>query len=277
MTISRRAAVGLGSVLAVTAGGAEFGAGALARGVDTVLNRPRPVPGTSQRVQALLIHPDEATEGLRYATISLRSHDTAWAGYDSQDDEAYRRDVRKFSARGYRLRRLSSFQTRQGLRHSMLWQLAEGPHWEARHSMTRAQFEQASRDFASRGYRISNLSGTATASGPRYAAIWERGDAEAWQSFAALTGADYAGKHEEMAALGFRPRHISGYAGNGQSWFAATFEKGPAPVGEAYHQMAEAVFREKYRTMPDNGYHLTEASGHVLNGTAVYSGIWEKA
>jgi hypothetical protein len=142
--------------------------------------------------------------------------------------------------------------------------------------MTLAQFEKTSGDFASRGYRIAHIDGTATLSGPRYAAVWERGEAGGWQSFAALTGPEYMDKRAALAALGFQPRHISGYSDGGRSYFAATFEKSSAPY-EAHHQMTHALFREKYRTKPEDGYRLTDVSAHLLNGNPVYSGVWEKA
>ncbi len=277
MTISRRLALGCASALAVTGSGTELGFASVARQVrGTFGSRSvQAVPQTAQRFRVLLVHRDEAGGTPHFATLSVRAPDTAWIAIDTLDEAGYRQAFDKYAWRGYRLRRLSAFQTRKGTRYATIWQLASGAEWKTRHAMTGTEFEQASADFAAQGYRLTHVDGGTAPSGPRYAAIWERGNGAGQHCFAALTSADYKEKSETLSAKGFRPRQISGYAVDNQARFAALFEAGSATVAD--HQMTAAAFQGKSDAMTAQGYRLTDASGHMLGGQPMFSGVWEKA
>jgi hypothetical protein len=279
MTFSRRSALEYASVLAATSGITEPGlaATALRAAFSPGQHQAKSEQQTAQRLRHLLIHRDEAGGTPHLATLSIASADTAWMAINTLDDAAYREAVGKYRQRGYRLRRVNAFQTRNGIRYAAIWQLASGPDWQARHAMTLAQFQQEAARFKSRGYRIAHVDGCATKSGTRYAAIWERGNAAAQETFAALTGADYKEKFDSLTAQGFRPRQISGYAQNGQAHFAAIFEKGSAVAWDAHREMTASAFQTKSDAMAAQGYRLMDASGFVTGGRPMFSGIWEKA
>jgi hypothetical protein len=277
MSFSRRLALGYASAFAATAGSAELSFASVAKNTRAALglaSGPARIPA-EQRFHAPLIHRDETGEGPHSAYLSIRATDTAWMAIDDMDESAYRRESSKYAGRGYRLRRVSAFQTRKGVRYAAIWQYATGPALEARHAMTLAQFEQASRDFAARGFRLSHIDASAQSTGPKFAAIWERDGGAVQESFAALTGAEYNAKLAALTAQGFRPRVISGYAAAGESRFAVIFDRGA--VTNSDHAMTASAFAEKSRAMREQGYLLTGASGHMANGHAIISGVWEKA
>jgi hypothetical protein len=276
MTFSRRLALGYASAFAATAGTTELSFASAAKDARAMLmGAANTAISTEQRFYAPLVHRDEAAP--HSAFLSIRSADTAWMAIDAMDEGAYRRASGKYASRGYRLRRIGAFQTRKGVRYAAIWQYASGPALETRHAMTRAQFEQVSREHAARGLRLSHVDACATHSGVRFAAIWERDGGAAQETFAALSGAELKEKSAALAAEGFRPRVLSGYAAGGASHYAAVFERNSAVAWDADHAMTASAFAEKSRAMRGRGYLLTAASGHVLNGRTVFSGVWEKA
>jgi len=235
-----------------------------------------PVFSTAQRVHHLLIHRDAAPGAPYFAAVAISSDDTAWMGYNDLDEHAYARASDKYAARGYRLRRVNAFQTKAGMRYAAVWQLAQGPAWETRHGMTDAQFAAQSERYAARGFVLVHVDAATTATGPRFAAIWEK-RAGSQKHFAALSGTAFKLKSAELAAQGYRPRHIAGYTRNGRALFAATFEKGGARDFIAHHAMTEPTFRTRVHAMLAQDYRLSSASGYVVRGKPMFSGIWERA
>jgi hypothetical protein len=275
MTISRRLALGYASAFAVASGASDASARTLRTVLDT--RDAAAAPQTAQRISHLLLHRDEAGGTPRFATLSIRATDTAWMAIHTLDDTAYRQAADTYGRRGYRLRRVNAFQTKNGMRYAAVWQLGAGPASQARHNMTLAQFEETSTRLASRGHRLAHIDGSATKSGARYAAIWERGAGAPQQSFAALNAADYERKLAALTAQGFRPVQISGYASGGQVLYAAIFEKSAGPAWEMHRVMTASAFQTKSNAMAAQGHLLMDASGAMLNGQAIFSGVWEKA
>ena len=276
MSITRRSALGYASGLAVASGIANPGLAATmrrARGAAREFAHPQ----TAQRFNPLVIHRDEAGGTPHFATLWIKSADTAWMAINTQDDASYREAFDKYRLRGYRLRRINAFQTKNGMRYAAIWQLASGPQWQASHGMTLAQFDEASAQNAQQGYRLSYIDACGTQDGARYSAIWEHADGPAMEAATALTDAEYRQKFAALTAQGFRVRQISSYAAGGESRFAAIFEKSAGPTWEADHRMTAPAFRQKSDAMAANGYRLIDVSGHAIGEIPAFSGIWEKA
>jgi hypothetical protein len=272
MSVSRRSALVSVSALAVTAANAS-----VARGVHTVLNAGvHAAPDTSQRIQHLLVHRDAAAGGPHFAPISFASGDTAWMSQQDLDERAYLQASAKYAMRGYRLRRVNAFQTNAGMRYAAIWQLASGPAQETRYGMTQAEFQEHAGRFAARGYTLAHIDGCATNGGARFAAIWEKRAAPAQKVFAALTATQLKRKSAELAAQGYRPRQIAGYA-QGRAQFAAIFEKGATVHREVHHAMTASTLSARSNAMFVTGYRLSDAGGYVVRGRPMFSGIWEKA
>jgi Bacterial tandem repeat domain 1 len=278
MNFSRRLALGYASALVATGGSTQLGIASVARQMGGALEQPiASKVQTAQRLHLLLVHRDEADGAAHFATLSAPSHDTAWMAVNTLDDRAYREAFDTYRLRGYRLRRVNAFATKKGTRYAAIWQLASGPDWKAGHDLTLADYQEKSNRLAARGYRLVHIDGSAAQSGPRYAAIWERSEGAAQQSFAALTEAQYRQTLASLTARGFQPRQISGYALHGEARFAAIFDKGADRGRVAHHRMTAAAFQNAAGEMITQGYRLIDASGYAIGGKPAISGVWEKA
>jgi hypothetical protein len=123
MTISRRVALGCASAFAVT-GSSLAG---VARRAVLVRKSPQSAQSAAQRFLELLVDCDE-NGGTSYSSmIWIPAPDTAWHAVSSLNDLAYRVANTAYKKRGYRLRRVSAFKTRAGVRYAACWEYISGP------------------------------------------------------------------------------------------------------------------------------------------------------
>src|SRR5690242_2070198 len=195
MTMSRRAALGGATALAATGSGVPSVFAAVAR--QALVRRSPAVAPSAQRFIELLVHPDEGG-GKAYSTmIWISGPDTAWHAMSSLDETKYRMMNSGYKKRGYRLRRVSAFNTHAGIRYAGVWERTSGPDWHSRHGMTRKEFEHACAEFAGSGYRLAHLDARIG-----FAAIWEKGDASVQRVLTGLNGADYNTQSAALVAQG---------------------------------------------------------------------------
>lgn len=268
MELSRRSTLVYGSALAAAAQAA----------VPALANRHVGFANssTSQLVQHLVVHEDEAEAGPYCAAISFSAPDTAWrtaflSGTDFRDaDAAYNR-------RGYGLRRLSGFETNGGTRYAAIWQFGHEGAAEVRYDMTPPAFQSELDRFTAAGYSLSHVDAHATASGPRFAAIWRRSAGPQQRVATDLTAAQFDVQRGALAAEGFHPTQIAGYATKGEPQFATVFVKDAAPHRQVELAVVAAEFHGHAMQMTSRGHRLTDASGYVIAKRPFYTAVWERA
>jgi hypothetical protein len=273
MTISRRQALGGATALAAALGTTGTGLAAAAKGASKALARGRRSEQTAQRFLEVLIHRDEAGKAPHVAEISIAAPDTSWYAIDTLDELTYATVNRQNKKRGLRLRRVSAFKTRKGLRYAACWEQVQGPDWHSRHHMTKQGFDAANADFAKRGFRLAYLDARAL-----YSAIWEKGDASTQQVFSRLTPSDYQQQYAALVGQGMRPTRLSLSFADAAPFVAAIFEKDSGSVAwQSLAQLSATDFHKANAMLKAQGYRMTDASGHMLSGKAAFTGIWERA
>jgi Bacterial tandem repeat domain 1 len=273
MSMSRRLALGCVSAFAVTGGTVELGVASVLKSTSTApLLSNVSNTQTSQRFLELLIHQDESGRHMPYvATIAIVAPDTQWLDHFSLEDYKYRILDHNSKKHGYRLRRVSSFKTRDGIRYSALWELATGPDWDSAHATKSDEFEKVRNDYKQRGFRMTYIDARVN-----YAGIWERGDPTTQQVFHDLTLVEYEQQFATLTAQGFRPVRISTSAQGSVPLFSAIFEKASNAVWQANHQMTATQFAKLNAEAKSKGYQLMDASGIMVSGHPSFSGIWQK-
>jgi hypothetical protein len=268
MNITRRLALTGASAFAFTGGVVQSGLASVSKSLAE--GRAFRNTQTSQRFLELLIHRDESGRQPYSAEVSIIAPDTAWYSVDTLDDTKYRLSNNGFKKKGYRLRRVSAFKTREGVRYSACWEFASGPKWHSRHDMSAAEFTSADAKFAKNGFRLSYLD-TRT----RYSAVWEKGDRSAQRILADVSQSQFEQQYATFVSQGLRPFRISVVAENGAANFAAIFDQGAGNSWQSYHQLSATDFRKTDTKMKTQGYRLTDASGYMLGHKPMFAGIWE--
>jgi hypothetical protein len=268
MQFSRRSTLAYASALAASATAATGPATALPVSASPNLS-------TAQRVQYLVIHRDETRDQPYSADLSLSAPDTAWAAFASLDASELDAMAAKYGNRGYGLRRLNAFQTRQGVRYAAIWQWGENTPAMVRRDMTAAAFQQAVSDFGARGYAVAHMDAAGTACGPRFAAIWNKSAAPASKIVTGLSGSAFKQQAATLAADGYAPRQIAGYAEAGSARFAAVFTRNASLHAE--HAVPAPAFHARSVAMNARGYALRDANGYVVGAKAFIAAVWERA
>lgn len=269
MSISRRLALSGAVAFAAVSGNAHSGIAAAVRAAAPRNGRARGLSG-AQRFLELLIHRDEAGRQPHTAELSILSSDAAWYAVDTLDAVKYKMTNHYYRTRGYRLKRVSAFNTAEGVRYAAIWQQSAGPEWATRHNMTREAFEAHNAEYARGGMRVVHLDARA-----RYAAIWERGDVSTQQVFTGLSLSDFESKLADLTAQDYRPTRISTTTAVGTPQFAVIFEKSGGIAWQSRHELTVADFRKVGAQLAAQGYRLIDASGRMQNGKAHFSGVWE--
>ncbi len=273
MNISRRLALGGASAFAMAGGTEQLSLASIVKRAATAsLSGGYRNLQTTQRFLELLIHRDESKNAPYTAVISIAAPDAGWYDVYSLEESRFRVMNHDFKKHGYRLRRVSAFNTRDGVCYAALWQLAPGPEWESMHAVKPADFEKAIADFKQRGYRMTHIDARVN-----YAAIWERGDNALQQVFVGLTLLEFEQQLATLTAQGLRPLRISATAAGSAPSFAVIFDKATSAVWQSKHQLAAADFVKADNAAKAQGYRLSDASGYMLGGKPNFSGIWEKS
>jgi hypothetical protein len=273
MTISRRQALGWASAFAATFGTGGASLAAALKGAAKSPARGGRSQQTLQRFLEVLIHHDEAGKVPHVAEIAVSAPDTAWYAIDTLDALTYETVNRQNKKRGFRLKRVNAFKTSKGVRYAACWEQTSGADWHSRHGMNQAGFESANATFAKQGMRLAYVDARV-----HYAAIWEKGDASTQQVFARLTPTEYQQQYATLVGQGLRPTRISLSMTGGTPFIAAIFEKDDGSVAwQSFAMLSSSDFHKANATLKAQGYHLADASGHMLSGKATFAGVWEKA
>lgn len=271
MTISRRLALGWASALALTSG-TQISLASVAKQASRAraprIHRPAP---PYQAFLELLVHRGENNYLAHYAEVSIAAPDTAWYAVDTLDGPKFRMTNTFYKKRGYRLRRVSAFNTQEGIRYSGIWELTSGPEWHSAHGMKQAVFESKTATYAAKGFRVAFLDARAG-----YSAVWEQGDASQQKVFSSLSSSELQQQVSTLASQGYCPVRISGLNSGGQTRYAAIFEK-QSVDWQAKIDLNYADFRKACSSMRAQGYVMMDASGHMVSKKATFSGIWQKA
>jgi Bacterial tandem repeat domain 1 len=273
MTISRRKALGLASAFAAVAGTTQMSfAGVAARAASALGGRARRDKEPAQLLQQLLIHRDESHHTPHVGVIAVASPDAAWYAVDTLDETAFRMFNRQGKKRGYRLRRFSAFNTKEGVRFAAHWEQLAGSDWHSHHNLSRTDFDALNASRAQKGFCLIHLDARL-----RYAGLWESGDVSSQKVFSQLSISDYQQQAAALASQGLRPTRLSLGVLNHSLFVAAIFDKDDGAPWQANAQMSFPEFHKANTTLKAQGFRLRDASGHMLAGKPVFSGIWDQA
>jgi trehalose utilization protein len=100
--------------------------------------------------------------------------------------------------------------------------------------------------------------------------------AQAWQARHNMTAAVYQQTFDALTKQGYRLTDVSGYAVNGQPYFAAIWEQKPGGAWQARHNMTAAAYQQAFDAAAKQGYRLTHISGYTVNNQPYFAAIWEQ-
>lgn len=230
----------------------------------------------SQLVQHLVVHEDEAEGGPYCVAISFPAPDTAWKTAFLTDADFTAADAR-YGLRGYGLRRLNAFETKDGTRYAAIWQFGFEAPAQVRRDMTLTELQSDVKRLAAAGHSLSHIDARATASGPRFATIWSRSPNPQQRVITDLTAAQFAAQRGTLAAGGLHPVQVAGYATGDEPRFAAVFASDAGQRRQVELAVAAMDFHRHSMLMMSQGHKLLDASGYVVGKQPFYTAVWQRA
>jgi hypothetical protein len=162
--------------------------------------------------------------------------------------------------------------------YAALWvKTAAPPAWQARHGLTAADYQATFNQLTAEGYRPALVNGYATAGGPRFACIFEKGSTGPWVARHGLTAAQYQAAFDAFVGQGYVLDWVSGYFDGSQDLYAAIWRKEPgAPAWEARHGLTSAQYQTFFNDVTGRGYKPIVVCGYSDGARDLYAAIFRK-
>ena len=210
----------------------------------------------------------------RFAALFDKGDGSAWQARHGMSAEVYQTTFDLLVGQGYRLTCVNGYSEGIGARYNAVWQLRDGPAWQARHGLTNDQYQAVFDDLVQQGYRLVCVSGYAENGESRYAGIWEQLEGPDWQARHGLSRSQYQQTFDQMAAAGFAAVQVSGYRVNVDVRFAAIWERLPGLRWMGRHGLTSSEYQKAFDEQLAAGYRLVSISGYSDTGIARYAAIW---
>jgi CubicO group peptidase (beta-lactamase class C family) len=154
---------------------------------------------------------------------------------------------------------------------------ANPPAWEARNGMTEAEYQTTFNQMTAGGFAPVLVDGYAAGGQTNFAAIWQKGNTDAWVARDGLSSAQYQQEFNQYVAQGYSLDWISGYSQGGQDVYAAVWRKIPGiPAWETKAGMTAAEYQQFFNQMTGQGYTLYQVCGYGVGNQPLYAAIFRK-
>lgn len=212
--------------------------------------------------------------GERYAALWVKAPGPAWQARNGLSPADYQKTFDDLVKQGYRLTWVSAHEAGLALHYEAIWEKREGPPWEAHHNMTAAQYQQTFDSLTKQGYRPVHVSGYSAGGSARYAAIFEKSNAPAWQARHAMTAAQFQQTFDDFSKQGYRLKDLSGYNVGGTDFYAAIWKKETGPAWWARNGVPDAWYQNVFDNFYYQGYTPLLLTAFTSGGHGKMNGIW---
>jgi hypothetical protein len=110
----------------------------------------------------------------RYSGIWEKRDGPAWEARHGLTSKQYQKTFDTLVGKGYRLVHVSGYGVNGVDYYAAIWEMRDGPAWEARHGLTSEGYQRVSDDLQAKGYKRIQVSRYSVGGEDRYAAIWEK-------------------------------------------------------------------------------------------------------
>jgi hypothetical protein len=205
----------------------------------------------------------------RYNAVWQQRGGPAWQARHGLTSEQYQTTFDNLVRQGFRLTNVSGYAIGGEARYAAIWEQRPGPEWQARHGMTRAQYQETFDNLARQGFVLRQVSGFRVNVDVLFAAIWEKESGIAWEAHHGLTSSAYQKTFDRLAAAGFRLAWVSGYSDTGIARYAAVWRQEPSGPWQARHGLDATGYQRTFDELRSQGFRPVQVSGY---GDGFYAG-----
>ncbi len=200
--------------------------------------------------------------GSRFNAVWQQRAGGAWQARHGLTGEQYQAFFDEMARQGFRLTCVSGYAEGGQARYAALFEQRPGPDWQARHGMTRDQYQETFDQMTAQGFAPVQVCGYRVNVDVLFAAIWERQSGVAWEARHGLTASAYQKKFDEMLAQGYRLACVSGYSDTGIARYAAIWRKEPFGPWQARHGLDAGGYQRAFDQLAAEGFRPAQVSGY---------------
>ena len=200
--------------------------------------------------------------GTRFNAVWEQRQGPAWVARHDLTDQAFQTAFDDLTRQGYRPRCISGYAENGQARYAAIWEKVEGPQWQARHGLSRSQYQQTFDQMAADSFSPMQVSGYRVGIDVRFAAIWERRPGLDWVGRHALTGSEYQSAFNQNLEAGYHLVSVCGYSDTGIARYAAIWHRDPPADWQAKHAIDAAGYQKSFDDLVQQGFRPVVISGY---------------
>ena len=206
----------------------------------------------------------------------IPSEPQGWVTRHGLTSAEYQGEFDQWEEAGYRLTYVSGHEEFGQARYSAVWHKEPSVEWQAFHDQTSAEYNTTAQTMKRLGFRPVLVDGFSVGGSVLFASIFEK-SGDAWEARHDLSSSDYQAEVDFWVdQKGYRIRHVSGYAINGQAYYAAIFDRTPGPAWISEHDLTEPEYQARVTELADLGYQPVVISAFLLGDTEYFAAVWHQ-
>jgi hypothetical protein len=198
----------------------------------------------------------------RFNAVWVKRGGPAWQARHGLTAEQYQATFNELVGQGFRLTCVSGYAEGGHARYAAIWELRDGPDWQARHGLSRADYQATFDAMAAQGFVPVQVSGYRVNVDVRFAGIWERREGIAFVGRHGLTASEYQRAFDQQAAAGFRLVCVSGYSDSGIARYAAIWHSDQRGAWQARHGLDAADYQQQFDGLAAGGFRPVQVSAY---------------
>ena len=200
--------------------------------------------------------------GARYNAVWEQTDGPPWEARHGLTGAEYQAVFDDLTARGFRLRTVSGYAIDGEARYAAIWEQREGPEWQARHGLSRVEYQRTFDELTAQGFVLRQVSGYRVNVDVRFAALWEKQGGVAFEARHGLTGGGYQKTFDELVNAGHRLAWVSGYSDTGIARYAALWHQAEGGHWHARHGLDAAAYQQTFDELNALGFRPVCVSGY---------------
>ena len=200
--------------------------------------------------------------GARFNAVWQLREGPAWQARQGLTTDQYQAAFDDLVRQGFKLVCVSGYAEGGQARYAAVWEQRPATDWQARHGLSRSQYQQTFDELAGEGFAPMQVCGYRVNVDVRFAAIWERRPGLSWVGRHGLTAREYQKAFDEQLANGFRLVSLSGYSDTGIARYAAIWHKDEPTEWQARHGLDSAGYQRAFDELMAGGFRPVQVSGY---------------
>jgi hypothetical protein len=198
----------------------------------------------------------------RFNAVWVKRGGPAWQARHGLTAEQYQATFNELVGQGFRLTCVSGYAEGGQARYAAIWELRDGPDWQARHGLSRAEYQATFSAMTAQGFVPVQVCGYRVNVDVRFAAIWERREGIAFVGRHGLAASEYQRAFDQQAAAGFRLVCVSGYSDSGIARYAAIWHSDQRGAWQARHGLDAAGYQQQFDSLAAGGFRPVQVSAY---------------